>query len=994
MKKFGLLLTTIVLFLGSVLAQTVTITGKVVDEKGAPIENASVQVKGAKVGMITGKDGVFSLKVPQNAKTLIISSVSFGKQEVAISNKPITVTLKPEDTSLDEVVVVGYGAAKKKTELVGQAVVVSGKDIQDRPTANILDALQGRVAGLQIFSSNGEPSNTPSARINGVGSLSGGTTPLYILDGIPVSAGSLVSLNPEDYESVTVLTDAASTSIYGARAANGVIVLNSKKGSSSKAKINITTQLSQSNLTRNTQDMYNMMMNADELARFWVATGYRSQAQVDALRAANPFDTRWDEVYYLRNRPTEQFDVSISGGSNKTTYYVSGGYFFQKGLAYRSDFKRYTFRSNVSTQVNNWAKLGVNLTGAYDTRQTNPYGTNSTNRGIALLAPPFYSPKDPATGLNYQQIPGWTRFHPEYLANNIRSNSENVQFTPSAFIEISPLKNLVIRSQAGMEAYVFTTSNQTLPSYIGSPGNGSASEGYTREVTRTINNTVEYKFTIKDDHSVGFLAGNEFIDNRDQSFSASSTGQTDDRLLLVTAGPSNRNVGAGFSAFAFTSFFGKVSYGFKNKFLLDGTVRQDKSSRFGVDNRTANFYSVGAVWKLKNEKFLDNVRWINDLNLKVSTGTSGNSGGSGTSLDDFTSQGLVGTNIFGAQAGLGISTAGNSGLAWEQQQSTNVSVNGQFFKKLNVQLEYYSRLTTSMLVDVPFPQTSGFSNIIGNVGSMSNKGVNVTISADFKGKNGTYFAPYVNFNYNKNEIVELFQDRDYWIQQGTGVLWAVGQPVSFVYPIFKGINPTNGDPEWFLPDPNPNNVAKTVTDPNSVTSTFDAVRLQQNTGIARFAPWSGGFGFQAGYKGFFTQWDFSFVAGKYMINNDRFFYENPLAFAGFNMSRTVNNYWQKPGDVTQFPRLGVTGGRFTQFDSRLVEDASFIRAKNITFGYNIPKSILDKTKFITGCKFFVTGRNLITLTKYQGPDPEVDSNVGLGTNPNTRQVSVGLDINF
>jgi TonB-linked SusC/RagA family outer membrane protein len=987
MKKFGLLLTTFLLFLGSVLAQTVTITGKVIDDKGAGISNASVQIKGAKGGTVTSKDGSFTIKVPQNAKALIISSVNFTPQEVSIVGKStVNVSLATYDASLDEVVVTGYGAAKKRTELVGQVTVVKAKDVQDRPSANVIDALQGRVAGVQVFTSSGEPSATPSVRINGVGSLSGSNTPLYILDGIPVSPGSIVSMNPEDYESINVLTDASSTSIYGARAANGVIVFTSKRGSAQKTRINVTAQYSQSNLISNTQNFFNNMMNAEELGKFWVASGYQTQAQVNTLRTNFPNDTRWADVYYLPNRPTEQVDVNISGGSGKTTYFVSGSYFYQQGLAYRSDFKRYTLRSNINTTINNWASMGLLLTGSYDTRQLNPYGTNNTNRGLALLAPPFYTPIDPLTGQNYTStpIPGWNRFHPNYLTDNVRSVGENMQLTPQAYIQLSPIKNLTIKTTAGMEAYDYNVNSQTLPSFANSVGNGNVSRAHQREVSRTVNTVIDYKFKIKENHDFSVMVGNEFIDNTDRNFSASSAGLTDNRLLLLSAGPTQRNVAESYTGYAFTSFFGRLSYGFKNKYLIDLTTRQDQSSRFGIDNRTANFYSVGAVWKVKKEKFLDNARWINELNVKGSYGTSGNS-----AIGNFTSQGLVGTNIYGGASGLGIASPGNSSLGWEQQGMMSLSINGRIFKHYSIVLEYYDRQTSNMLVSVPYPQTTGFANINGNVGKMQNRGWNVTLNADYGGKDWS-FSPYVNFNYNHNKITELFQDRNYWIQANTGVLWAVDKPVSYVYPIFAGVDPANGNATWFLPDPNPNNVANTIKDPTKVTSTFSATALQQNTGLDRYPPFAGGFGFQASYKGFYTQWDFSFVSGKYLINNDRFFYENPGQFPGFNQFRTVNNFWQKAGDQTQFPRVGV---QFTQFDSRLIEDASFLRAKAIQFGYDFNR-IIKKNNVITGLKAFVIARNLFTFTNYQGPDPEVDSNIGLGTNPNTRQVSFGIDITF
>jgi TonB-linked SusC/RagA family outer membrane protein len=978
------------IMLGAV-AQNRTITGKVVDEKGNGLSGATIQQSGSNKAKTEG-DGTFTITVPSTTKSLVISYVGYQPQTVSIATSTnVLVKLALLDTKEEEVVVVGYGSAKKAKEVVGSVKTVSAKKIQEMPTANALDALQGKVAGLQVYTSSGEPSAISSTRINGVGSLTAGTTPLYVLDGVPISSGATVSLNPQDYESVSVLTDASSTSIYGSRAANGVIYFTTKKGSASRARISINSQYATSSLTSNTTNFFGTAMNTKELTDFWLAVGYRTPASLAAQIAASPNaslnnDTKWSSVYYRDRAPSKQIDLSISGGGDKTTYYISGAYFFQDGLTYRSAFKRYTLRGNINSVVNKWLTTGINLVGGYDNRQLNPYGSNSTNRGLGLLAQPFYSPTNPATGQNYELIPGWGRYHPNYLQDKIQSNSDNVQFTPSGYIQITPIKNLILKTQAGMEAYDFTTSTIQLPSFIGSLNNGSVAETYIREVTRTITTTAEYKFNIKKKHGITLLAGNEFIDDKFKSFNGSSTGQTDDRLLLIGAGPNNRNASSSKSAYSYLSYFGRTSYNYNSKYYLDLTARNDQSSRFGKDNRSANFWSIGGMWKAKSEKFLENVNWLSDLTLKASIGTSGNS-----AIGNYQSLAVVGTNQFDALSGFGIGSPGNPNLAWEKQKLSSLGVNFSIKNRVNVNLEYYTKLTTNMLLDVPFPLTTGFSTVTSNVGGLKNWGYNVTIDADVYRKQNAYITPYVNFNYNQMKVTELFQNRNYWIQQGTGVSWIVGQSVNYLYPIFSGVNPTTGNPEWYNPNSNPDLIINTQKDGSNVTSTFNSVGLQQNTGIKRYPPLTGGFGLSASARGFYTQIDFSFAKGKYLINNDRYFYENPNQFPGFNQSRTILDYWKKPGDVAKFPKYGV---QFTQFDTRLIEDASFMRMKNFTIGYNVPSNLLKKSNFLTGCKFYLTGRNLLTVTKYTGPDPEIDTNVTLGANPNTRQIAVGLDFQF
>lgn len=984
MRKFFLILSAIFCLLTSAIAQNRTITGKVTDENGQGIPRASIQVKGSRIGTTTATDGSFSLNVPSNANTLVVSSVNMAPQEVAITGNDLAISLTSRVGSLEDVIVVGYGSGRKVGTTVGSVATVKAERIQDRPSANPFDALQGKVAGLQVFTSSGEPSQLSSLRLHGVGSLGASSTPLYVMDGIPVDPGTIISLNPNDFESVSVLKDASATSIYGARAANGVIYITTKRGSINKpASITLQTQWAQSNLAN--KDFFDRFMNAKQLSDFFVASGYRTQSQMDATLAQYPNDTRWVDYYYMDNVPMYQADLSVSGGGGKTSYYISGGYLNQEGLAYRSGFKRYTMRSNVNTQVNNWLKMGLNIFFGSDDRQTNPYGSNSTGRGLAMLAAPWFTPIDPATGKEYYGlIPGWGSNAPRYLADKIYSRSNNIQFNPSGFIQINPIRNLALKTQAGVEFYDFRTTSGTLPSY-NNTFSGSSAESFTRGVSKTVTNTAEYKFSVASNHNITALLGHEFIDNKTTAFNAGSSGQSDDRLITLGAGPTVSTPGSSKSEYSYLSYFGRLEYNFRNRYFLDGSLRQDESSRFGIENRTANFWSVGAMWKLKEEAMFSNMDWLTDLTFKASYGTQGNS-----AIGNYDNQALVGTISYGGTTGWGISSPGNPELGWESQSKLTLGLNFNLYNRARVSLEYYNRVTENMLISVPFPYTSGFSSITTNVGSLKNTGIDVTIDGDVIKTKRAYITPYINLNYNKNEVTELFQGKEYWIIPNTGVLWAVGKPVSFSYPIFAQINPQTGNPEWYLPTTG--KIMDLRKDPTAVTTAFSAAALEQNTGIKRQPPLNGGFGVTAGYDGFFMSADFSFSKGKYMINNDRYFFENPRVFTGYNQFATVNSFWKQPGDVATFPRVGVTN--WTQFDSRLIEDASFMRLKSLTVGVDLPASIMNRTGFMKGVKFYVTGRNLLTFTKYTGPDPEVDSNIGLGTNPNTRQVAVGLDLTF
>lgn len=988
----------LLLFLGIILkvnAQEKIVSGIVSDDVG-PLPGVNVIIKNTSRGTETDGEGKYSIKA-KPGEILVFSFVGMKNEErkVGISNQ-INVNLE-NDQVLEEVVVVGYGSAKKVGSVVGAISSVSSEVIQDKSSANVMDGLQGRVPGLQILTSSGEPSASPTFRLHGTGSLSGGSTPLVVLDGVPINSSTLTSLNSNDFESVTVLKDASATSIYGSRAANGVIYITSKKGRiNSEPKVTIRTQYSISNLANT--DFFENVLNSKQLSDLQVATGFRTRASADQLLRNNPNDTKWYQVYYKENVGLTQNDISITGGGEKTTYYISASQTDQEGIAYQSDFKRYTFRTNINSKVKDWLRVGVNLSLGYDERELNPSGSNSTNRGLAWLAQPWFSPVD-KNGVRYDRIPGWGRFHPEYRAEKFKNDGERIQLNPSGYVQVEPIKNLKIKTQAGLDFYNFRQNNVRLPSYLGSLGNGSISRRTDRSKTLTVTNTAEYKFKINDVNSFTALVGHEFLDNNFKSYGASSNGLTDDRLIELDLGPDNRNVFENNSAFVFESYFGRLEYDYNNKYFFDFSVRQDGSSRFGSNNRFATFWSVGGLWKIKKENFLDNVNWLNDLSLRGSYGTSGNAGNTDVDLANigrsiavnFQTIGTASANQYNGNTGFQIGTPDSPNLTWEKQSKLSVGFTAELFNRVRLGVDYYNRKTSAMLLDKPNGLTTGVANIRSNVGELTNQGVDVNLSFDVLSGDDFYFTPYININYNQERVTKLFDGNEFWIVPNTGVAWAIGQPVTYFYPIHAGVNSQTGLSEWYLPNSNPNQVVNPNRDRNNVTSNFNAAALQQSTGIKRNAPVNGGFGFSSAYKGFSLQADFSFSKGKYLINNDRFFSENPNVFSAFNQSTRVLDYWKKPGDVTTFPRYD--GPNFTQFDSTLIEDASFIRLKNIMLAYNLQSDIV-KSIGLENVRLFTVGRNLLTFTDYLGIDPEVDSNLTLGSNPNTKQISFGLEVKF
>jgi len=978
------------LIASSAMAQDRTISGTVTaKEDGLPIPGVTVKIQGSKIGSTTNATGQYTIKTSSGAVVLEFTSIGFGSitKNVAAGITSVNAILENDNRVLDEVVVTGYGSGRRVSSIVGSVTTVSAKTIENKPVANAFDAMQGKVAGLQVFTSSGEPSATSSLRLHGVGSLGASNTPLYLLDGVQVAEGSIVSLNPNDIESVSVLKDASATSIYGSRAANGVLYITTKRGQIGTSSITVQSQYS---VTNNAHDnFYKSTLNTADLAALQVRQGLRTQAASDLLLSQYPNDFDWYSYYYKKDAPVYQTDLNVSGGVGKTSYYVSGSYFKSIGIMYRSGFDRFTFRSNLNTKINDYIQFGINLSAGTDNRQSNQYGSNSTNGGLSLLAQPWFSPYD-ANGNEYYGvlIPGLGRYSPRYLQDVNPYNGNNLQFNPTGYLEVKPFKNLTFKTQAGLDGYIYRETYGRLPSFIGGLGAGTLNETYDRNLLKTWTNTLEYKFSF-DQHNFNALAGQEYVDGTRNQFSGSTVGLPTDNLFLLQNGTAtNRGVSSAKSEYAYKSLFGRLEYNFENRYYIDGSIREDKSSRFGANKQSATFWAVGAMWRIKQENFLKDVSWLDDLVLRASIGTSGNSAiGNYESLATASASGN-----YNGQFGLATAASGNPELGWERQRKTSVGIKSSFLNRIRLDLEYYFRETSNQLISVPQPFTTGYSTVRTNVGALQNKGLDVTLDFDILGKNnkGLFITPYLNANFNRNKITELFQGKNYYILPNTGVLWAIGQPVSYSYPMWAGVNPANGVAQWYLPNSG-DAIVDTRTDPNAVTSTFSAAGLAQNTGIERY-PWlNGGFGFNAGYEGFYTSVDFTFSKGKYMINNDRYFFENPTTFAGFNQASTVLDYWTTPGQIARFPSLNQ---QFTQFDSRLIEDASFIRLKSLQVGYNFKKNLLEKTRVIKGARVFFLARNLLTFTKYTGPDPEADTNVSLGVNPNTKQVGFGLQLTF
>ena len=973
-----LLLTCLFIGIGLVTAQVTKVTGTVISEEdGLPVVGASILVKGTAVGTVTDMDGKFQLpNVPSSAKTLVISFIGMQSQELPIK-QTMNVILKPDTETLEEVVVLGYGSGKKIGSIVGSVAKVNSEKLSAKPVANAMDALQGQVSGLQVYTSSGEPGSSSSSYIRGVGSLTADNEPLYVLDGTPVSSSVMVMMNPNDFESVTVLKDASATSIYGSRAANGVIYITTKRGKiGEKAVITASGNYGTARLARRVSNP----MNSTELLNYQLSHGIIKQETYDKYINSG-IDTNWEDYFFKDDAPTYQANLSIQGGSNKTMYYVSGSYYFQDGITPRSEYNRYTFRSNLESRPTDWLRFGANFGATYDEQQTSLFtyqGSNNLNGGIfgTILNPTYYNPYG-EDGSKLDVIPGLNRYSPYYLSDKQPSSSNTAQLDGTAFIQLNPIEGLTIRSQFGIEAYDFRQTSKRLASHPNATQGGYTYEAFRRNAKLTITNTAEYNFKIKDIHDFTILIGQEGIKNDYQRFGSETTGQSDDRLSMLEAGTAATLLGADENdlyTYQFLSFFGRINYALNDKYFADFSIRNDASSRFGKDNRNAIFMSGGLMWNMKKESFLEDVNFLSDLKLKASIGTTGNS-----SIGNYDHLALVGTNLYNAQGGWKINTPGNGDLGWEKQTLANIGIEASFWNKYRIELTYYNKKTSNMLMDVPVPYTSGFSSITQNVGSMTNSGVEIAVSLDLLKTKDWFVGFNMNYAYNKNKITELFYGYDEWAMPNYLVSYNVGEPVQYYMAEWAGVDPADGQQMWYIPG----------TD-GETTKEYDEERLQQATGKKRYAPHNGGFGLNVSWKGLSLNADFAWVLGKYMVNNDYYFAANPYNFAGYNQSKDVLNEWKEPGDITDIPAYG----NVMQFDTHLLENASFLRLKNISLSYILPKNWLLPTKVIQGVRIMATARNLFTITNYKGADPELDTNLTYGAYPNTKQFTIGAELTF
>lgn len=1007
MKKLFLLLMTVILTSTCAMAQAGLLKGTVVSASdNEPLPGATVLAPNGQ-GVSTDINGEFSLRV-EPGTVLTVSYVGYKKASMPAADGMV-IKLQ-EDNQLSEVVVTGYGSAKKLGSFVGAASVVNSQVLEDTPSSNFIDALQGQVAGLSIFSNTGEPSSSPAnINIRGISSIEQASTPLFILDGAPVSSAIFTALNPNDIESVTVLKDAASTAIYGARAANGVIVITSKKGKmGEEATVTVRANVGWSQAVQSKIEMMNSKQYLSFRERMTAEAGWvaLSQHEKDLINVYG-IDTDWRKEILGGNPITYSMEGAIQGGSDKSDYYLSLGHFDQDGIVAHSGLRRETLRASFNSNIKPWLKVGFSGNFTYEKYRTNgvaSYAGNFYMQGPIFQAyaclpydsPVYYSIVDGK--LNYTgQKADW---YPYTFGGTIASDAyENLnigssnQITANATIyeQLTPIKGLIIRAQQNVYAYdqrgtsawtAYDADYMTpmgVMTDFGQNLDRQRSESFGRMYQFTYTNTAEYRFNINKEHDFTILLGQEAIISKSNSFSVRTLNQPSNDLMLLGNGTDMTmadDVKQAISESVMNSYFLNFDYNFAERYFLNASVRRDGSSKFAPGHRWGTFFAVGAMWDIKKEQFLQSAAWLDDLRLRANYGTAGNTGGIG----NYDWRGvLAGAEItYNGLPGMGLADMSNPDLTWETVKQFSIGVDYRFLNRLYGNVDFYVKDTKDMLMEIPFSVTTGWSSGVANVGSLRNKGVDFSIGADLFQNKDWYVGVKANFNYNKNTVVELFNGLDEYKMENYGLVYKVGEdPFQLNTVRYVGVDPRDGKCIWL--DKN-GNETKVYSKENAV-----------NTGKSYMAPWNGGFGVNARWKGLSLRADFNWTAEKYIFNWAYQQLCNPNSILDTNQSVKMLDTWTPEHPEGKMPALTEA----IQADSRYLENSSFVRLKNLTIAYTLPKSLLNNL-YMKDITFHFTGRNLLTFAHsgYTGQDPEYVNNGVRFNYPNTRQYEFGVQVTF
>jgi len=997
MRKFVAILLGAILVVTQVAAQNKTIKGRVTEDGKKPLSNASIIVKGTTVAAKTNDEGYYSITIPANGRVLKFSSLNFEDQEVNIGSKSeINVILVNTVSDLQQVIVTGYGTTKKATN-TGSIATVKASEIENLPFSSVDKALQGKVAGLQSVATSGQPGASQAILIRGASSITASNAPLWVVDGVPINAGDasrlqttgnlLSTLNPNDIESISVLKDAASQSIYGSRAANGVIVITTKKGKSGKTKFRFDTELGNSDVAY-VNEKYKPL-DANEyinLTREGLVNAGASAAQttsiLNSLGQGNGINFNWfDNI--MRVGQQKQYNFSAEGGNDKTTFFLSGGNFVQDGTSINSQLKRNNVNFRITNKATDKLTIGLNVN-AGNVSQRAPL--NGGAFGNPLLSTyfllPTYSAYKPDGTYNYILNGG--------LHNTVALSEMDKRFLRQSSIrgsvngEYKILDNLKFRSVYGIDYNALEEDQYNNPLHgDGLASNGRAFAYYTRYFNYVWTNTLDLQQNITRN---GDLSSSTQIGYEAQKsagyFSTLQAQQFPPSLSLTypASGASPTTSSATISDYTFESQFASTNLNYKNRFVLSGSFRRDGSSRFSAKNRYGNFWALGATWNIDREDFMANNKIFDQLKLRGSYGVNGNAG-----IGNYDAPALYGFGFnYNQLPGSAPTNVGDENLTWELNKPMNIGLDFSVLKnRVNVTVDYYIRKSENLLLSVPLSNTSGFGSATRNIGSMENKGLELSLNIIPVQTKDLRWDVDFNFSNNKNTITSLPNKAD--ILSGNFVIRQGESLNTFFLREWAGVDRSTGDPQWYTTD---KRQASSNVYPGA------SARILAGQALPKFF---GSLTNALTYKGFNLSAQLYYNFGNQVFDTWRGYYLGSGFGASFNKVKRQLDAWKNPGDITDVPKYVYNGNKnFNAGSTYNLNDGSFVRVRDIQFGYTLPKAYAEKLK-IGNANFYVRGTNLFTWVKDKNLPFDPEQGTSSASNLNVfipKTVTVGLSLAF
>ncbi|MEC5146804.1 SusC/RagA family TonB-linked outer membrane protein [Chitinophaga sp. 212800010-3] len=989
-----------------------TISGVVRGADNLPLPGVTVRATGTNKGTLTREDGSWALDVPDHTKSLQFSLVGYVTQQVEINSRhQINIQLTEDIKTLNAVTITGYTNYTRDKSTASSGVVGADK-ISQVPMASFEQILQGRVPGMVVSAGSGQPGTAATVTVRGVGTINGNAAVLYIMDGIPIEAGQFQGINPEDIASVTVLKDASAKALYGSRGSNGVIVITTKKGQAGKVAFAYKSQYGFSNMTTPKFQM----MNAEEHLRFEEEIGLETGADLgpgwdyspknpananktpeekaaavhilDSLRSMN---TNWRKSFLQTGKFQEQ-QLSASGGNDNVRFYSSVNFFDQQGIARRSELKRYSFKNNLDFNAGRLtANLNIGLAYAESSfieREGSSNGAN-TLAAVYYALPyeyPYASDGTLVTSYNNDVYPVLDQREGsnalEAMLNT--SNRDNqLKGIIGTSLNYTLAKGLIAKTRLGLDFRETTTERYVTPdSYSGykvaNGGRGSFGEGVTRNFTLVSTSGLTWSRMIAEKHDFEVSGYFEFTRNTNRAFNYTGY-DLDSRLpatpAAITPGsPYSPLVGGARTRSALASWIGVGRYTFNEKYTINASYRRDGASTVPINNRWHGFYSVGLGWEAKKENFLKEVSFVNNLRFRASYGTSANPF---SSLGPFAYFRTFRTNQYGGNPAIVPLQPGNPAYDWEYAKELNIGFDlGIWNNRIRMVTDVYNKITNNLFIDQPLSITSGFSSMFQNSGSMRNRGIEMDIQGDVIRNKDLTWTIGANFAYNKNVITSLGGAEEF--TQGLSKIVRVGLPYGSHYaPKWAGVDPETGDPMYYDRQ-------------GKITKDYNETALS----VAEFGTYipslTGGFNTSLTWRGIYLNALFTFADKAMRYMNEDYYNENP-SFASSNQSkRMLYDRWKKPGNHAILPKFDAD----RRYSSKDIQDASYLRLRNVNIGYNFPKAFISRLKFITGIQVFAQAQNLYTWTKWKSFDPENNSGDGMFDYPAARTYTFGLNVNF